>query len=152
MRNLKRIIPLIIIAVMIAAVVQAKFDRAEDAIRYRQAVMVLIGQHFGRMAEVVKERQPFDQSAFIEETAVLETLAKLPWEAFLYPGGDRGKTQLDAKAFERQDDFMKAAREFEAQTAGLAAAARKGDLGAIKAQFGAVAQTCGRCHDSYRSR
>lgn len=152
MKTLKNMIPLMIIIVMVAGVVYAKFDRVEDAIRYRQAVMVLIGQHFGRMAELVKGGQAFDQSTFEKETDVLETLATLPWEAFLYPGSDRGKTQLKSKALENREDFMTAAREFEQQTADLAVVARKGDPEAVKAQVGAVAQTCKGCHGTYRSR
>ena len=146
------IIVVMVMAVATAGVVNAKFDRADDAIRYRQSVMVIIGQHFGRMAAVVKGNENYDPAEFENEAAVFAMLSKLPWEAFLYPGSDQGKTQLSSKALKNPNDFMKAAQAFENNAAGLAATAQKGELEAVKAQFGAVAQTCKGCHSEYRSR
>ena len=147
-----KFIATIFIIAMVAPGVYAKFNRAEDAIRYRQAVMFLISQHFGHMGEVVRERQPYDQSAFAQESAVVETLSKMPWEAFLYPESDRGQTKLNPKALINQDDFMQAAQKMETETAKLAADAKTGDLNIIKNQFGAVALTCKNCHVKFKSR
>jgi cytochrome c556 len=79
-------------------------------------------------------------------------LSKLPWDAFLYPASDRGQTKLNSKALKNKDDFMQAARKLENETAKLAAAAKTGDLDAVKAQFGATAQTCKGCHGEFKSR
>jgi cytochrome c556 len=46
---------------------------------------------------------------------------------------------------------MQAARKFEDETAKLAAAAKTGDLNAIKAQFGPAANTCKGCHSEFKS-
>ena len=152
MKHLWKIAVSFIILAMIAPGVSAKFNRAEDAIRYRLAVMFLISQHFGRLVEVVKGRQPYDQSAFAQDSAVVETLSKMPWDAFLVPESDRGKTKLNSKALKNQDDFMQAARMLETETAKLAADAKSGDLNIIKNQFGAVAATCKNCHAKFKSR
>lgn len=152
MKHLAKIIAIIIFMAVAATAVYAKFNKAQDAIRYRQAVMVLVGQHFGSMGEVVKGKQPYNQNSFAEETAVLEILSKLPWDAFLYPASDRGQTKLNSKALKNKDDFMQAARKFENETAKLAADAKTGDLDAIKAQFGAAAKTCKGCHGEFKSR
>jgi cytochrome c556 len=152
MKHLAKIIAILIFMAVAATAVYAKFNKAQDAIRYRQAVMVLVGQHFGSMGEVVKGKQPYNQDSFAEEAAILEMLSKMPWDAFLYPESDRGKTKLKSKALKNKDDFMQAALKFEDQTAKLAAAAKTGDLNAIKAQLGAAANTCKGCHSDFKSK
>ena len=152
MKHLGKVIAIIIFMAVAATAVNATFNKAQDAIRYRQAVMTLISQHFGSMGQVVKGEQPYNQTAVAEEAAVLEMLSKMPWEAFLDPASDRGKTKLNSKALKNTEDFMQAARKFENETAKLAAAAKTGELDAVKAQFGATAQTCKGCHGEFKSR
>ena len=152
MKHLGKVIAIIIFLAVAATVVNAKFNKAEDAIRYRQAVMTLIGAHFGSMGQMVKGEQPYNQPSFAEDATVLEMLAKMPWEAFLYPESDRGKTKLKSKALKNTDDFMQAARKLENETAKLAADAKTGELNAIKAQFGAAAKTCKGCHGEFKSK
>ena len=101
MKHLAKIIAILIFMAVAATAVYAKFNKAQDAIRYRQAVMVLVGQHFGNMGEVVKGKQPYNQDSFAEEATILEMLSKMPWDAFLYPASDRGKTKLNSKALKK---------------------------------------------------
>lgn len=152
MKHLGKVMAIIILMAVAATAVNAQFKNAEDAIRYRQAVMRLIGHHLGSMGLVVKGDQPYNQTAFAEEAAVLEMLAKMPWDAFLYPESDSGNTRLKSKALENQDEFMQAAHKLENETAKLAADAKTGDLNTIKAQFGATANACNGCHSEFRSR
>ena len=152
MKHPGKVIAIIILMAMAATVVYAKFNKAEDAIRYRQATMTLIGQHFGGMGQVVKGKQPYDQASFSENAAVLEMLSKLPWEAFLFPESDRSKTKLKSNALKNKDEFMQAARMLEDETAKLAADAKAGDFNAIKAQFGATAKSCKNCHGEFKSK
>ncbi len=85
MKHLGKFIAIIIFMAVAATAVDAKFNKAQDAIRYRQAVMFLISQHFGSMGQVVKGNQPYNQTSFAEEAGVLEMLSKMPWDAFFYP-------------------------------------------------------------------
>ena len=152
MKHLGKVIAIIIFMAVAATAVNAKFNKAEDAIRYRQAVMTLIGAHFGSMGQVVKGEQPYDQAAFAADAAVFEMLAKMPWDAFSYPESDRGKTKLKSNALKNKDDFMQAARKLEDEAAKLAADAKTGDLDAIKAQFGATGGRCKGCHGEFKSK
>ena len=152
MKHLGKVIAIIIFVAVAATAVNAKFNKAQDAIRYRKAVMVLVGQHFGSMGQVVKGKEPYDQTSFAEEAAFLEMLSKMPWDAFMYPKSDRGETKLKSKALKNKDDFMQAAQKLENETAKLAATAKTGDLNAVKAQFGAAAKTCKGCHDEFKSK
>lgn len=153
MKRLPCIIVITVMALMAAGIVYAQFAKPDDALRYRQAVMTVIGQHFGRMAAVVKGKQPYDAAEFENNAAVVAMLSKLPWEAVLYPDSDQGKTTLLlSKALKDRDGFMKHAQTFEKSAGELAAIAKKGNLEAVKIQFGAVGQACGGCHKEYRSK
>jgi cytochrome c556 len=152
MNNLLKITAVILVLAAASTAGYAMFSRAEDAIRYRKAVMLLIGQHFGHMGAVVKGQKPYDKDAFARETAILKTLSNMPWEAFAYPESDRGQTNLKSNALKNKDDFMKSARNMETEVEKLVADAQTGDLNSLKKQFGAAAMTCKDCHEKFKSR
>lgn len=127
----------------------AQFARPEDAIKYRQSVMFLIGQHFGRIGAVVQGRVPFEQQAVAQNADLVATLERLPWEAFMIAGTDSGSA-LRSTAFTDQDGFKAAIEDAGAEIAKLAEAAAAGDPDAVRAQFGAVGKSCKACHDKYR--
>ncbi|MEE4262398.1 MAG: cytochrome c [Desulfobacteraceae bacterium] len=128
----------------------AQFSKPEDAIKYRQSVMIVIGQHFGRLGAMVKGNQPFDQKSFANNTAVIEALAGLTWEAFLVPGSDQGKTTMNSSVLKDPDGLKSLSQQFQLEVGKLSAAAKGNDFNAIKAQFGAVAQSCKSCHGKTR--
>jgi cytochrome c556 len=128
----------------------AQFSTPEKAVKYRQSVMVVIGQHFGRLGAMVKGEQPYDQKSFASNTAVIESLAGLPWEAFLVPGSDQGKTTMKSSVLKDPDGLKSMARQFEAEVLKLSAAAKGNDFNTVKAQFGSVAQSCKGCHSKTR--
>ena len=152
MKHLRKVIGIIIFMVLAGTAGYADFNKAQDAIRYRQAAMILIGHHFGSMGQVVKGKQTYENASFAGEAAVLEMLAKIPWEAFLFPESDRGKTKLKSKALKNRDEFMQAARMLEDETAKLAAEAKAGNLETIKVQFGIAAKSCKNCHGEFKSK
>jgi cytochrome c556 len=128
----------------------AQFSTPEKAVKYRQSVMVVIGQHFGRLGAMVKGEQPYDQKSFASNTAVIESLAGLPWGAFLVPGSDQGKTTMKSSVLKDPDGLKSMARQFEAEVLKLSAAAKGNDFNTVKAQFGSVAQSCKGCHSKTR--
>jgi cytochrome c556 len=135
---------------LLAATAYARFANPEEAIRYRKAVMVLIAQHFGHMAAVIKGQSAFNKTEFTRDARLVQTFAALPWEALTTPGSDKGDTDLKSSALTDQPDFMAAADAFEEEAALLVTIAEGGDLGEIKSRFGAVAQSCKACHNQYR--
>jgi cytochrome c556 len=130
----------------------AQFARTDDAIKYRQSVMFLIGQHMGRMGAVVRGNQPYNREDFLRNAVLVETLSKLPWDSFLLAGSDKGQTQMKSEALENKGKFEVAAQNLETEMAKLVSAANSGDFNAIKAQFGAVGKSCKNCHSQFRSR
>ena len=126
--------------------------KPEQAIKYRKAVMFLIAQHFGRMGAVVKGKSPYDKQTFKENAALVDTLSRQPWEAFMVQGTDKGDTTMSVKVYTQKSEFKAAADLFGKNTTQLVRAAEGGDLGAIKSQFGKVAANCKRCHKEFRVR
>ena len=150
MNGIIKIIAVLVIFGVLIGVAYAQFAKPEDAVKYRQSMMFLIAQHFGRLGAVVKGRQPYDQETFAKNAAIIEDLSALPWEAFWAAGSDKGKTTMKAKVLKNPAGFKDLAQQFQMEVGKLSAAARAGDFKAAKARFGAVAQSCKSCHSKTR--
>jgi cytochrome c556 len=136
---------------ILAGAAFAQFAKTEDAIKYRQSAMSLIGTHFSRMGAMVKGEQPYNKEAFEKNAILVESLYRLPLEAFMTPGSDKG-SHMKAEALAQKDKFTQMHATTEAELAKLAALAKGGDLNAIKPQFGAAGASCKACHDAYHSK
>jgi cytochrome c556 len=147
----KRMSWILVLAVvgLLAGAAFAQFAKTEDAIKYRQAVMFLVGQHFSRMGAVVKGEQPYDKEAFEKNAVLVETLYRLPLEAFMTPGSAKG-SHMKAVALDQKDKFTQMHTATATELAKLVAVAKGGDLNAIKPQFGAAGASCKACHDAYK--
>jgi len=151
MKALGKILLCLALVAGVITAADAQFAKPENAIGYRQAVMTLIGNHFGRMAAVVKGQSPYERNDFVRNAALVETLSKLPWEAFMFPGTDKGATRLKPEAFLEKSEFNEKARKMEAAVTQLVSAANSGNLDTIKDQFGQVAKSCQECHKQFRA-
>lgn len=127
----------------------AQFAKAEDAVKYREAAMTLMGSHFGRMAPVAKKEAPYDKEKIKENVALLNVLAALPWVAY-GPGTEGGEAK--PKVWSDPEGFKKAQEQFNTGMVKLTAAADAGDFDAFRVAFGGVGKSCKSCHDSYREK
>ena len=66
-------------------------------------------------------------------------------------GPDVGKTGAKPEIWQNQRDFVAKLHNFQAAAQAFNAAARSGDMSAIKARYSDLGGTCKACHDSYRS-
>jgi cytochrome c556 len=78
MKTVTKTLALLVIFGILIGAAWAQFSKPEKAVKYRQSVMFVIGQHFGRLGAMVKGKQPYDQKSFASNTAVIEALAGLP--------------------------------------------------------------------------
>jgi len=152
MKNVAKVMIFVLIAVFLFGAAYAQFAKPEDAIKYRQSVMLLNSQHAKWMYAVVQGKAPYDKDEFSANAEVVAMLATLPWKAFMEPGTDKGDTFMTSAVFEKEEQFREMSESFEKATAKLAATAKGGDLNAIKAQFGQVAQYCNNCHKEFRKK
>jgi cytochrome c556 len=128
----------------------AQFQKPEDAIKYRKATMTVMASHFGRVGAMASGRVPFDAKVAADSSAIVETMSRLPWEAF-GPGTDKGgDTRALPAIWTEQAKFKEGSDKLQVETAKLSAAAKTGNLDAVKTAFGAVGQTCKACHDAYQ--
>ncbi len=139
------------IAGILAGAAFAQFAKTEDAIKYRQSVMSLIGTHFSRMGAVVKGEAPYNKEAFEKNALLVDSLYRLGLDAFMAPGSDKG-SGMKADALAQKDKFTQMHNATETELAKLVAVAKGGDLNAIKPQFGAAGASCKACHDAYRNK
>lgn len=51
----------------------AQFQKPEDAVKYRQSALSLMGTHFSRLGAMANGRVPFDAKAAQDNAALVET-------------------------------------------------------------------------------
>lgn len=129
-------------------VAYAQFDRPERAIKYRQSVMTLMANHFGRIQPVIKGTAPYDKEAVKANVSVIATLAPLPWSAFT--DGSEKNSNAKPDVWSDAAGFKAAQQKFQESVAGLTAAADSGDLEKVKVASAAVADACKACHDKFQ--
>ena len=136
----------------LAAPASAQFAKPEDAIKYRQSALFVMGQHFGRVGAMANGRVPFDAKVAAENAEIVADMAKLPWVGF-GPGTDKGgNTKAKPAIWTENDKFKAGANKMQEEVAKLNTAAKTGNLDQIKAAFGEAAKTCKACHDDYREK
>jgi cytochrome c556 len=129
----------------------AQFAKPEDAIKYRQSVMTVMGNHFGRVAAMAQGKAPFDPAAAASNASIALTMSKLPFVAFS-EGTDKGiPTRAKADIWTNQDKFKASAEKMQTELVKFEAAARGGNLDAIKAATSDVGKACKSCHDDFRN-
>ncbi len=129
----------------------AQFQKPEDAIKYRQSAFTVMANHFGRIGAMAQGRVPFDAKAAADNAVIVSDLAKLPFTAF-GDGTDKGMpNRAKPEVWKESAKFKAAADKMVAEVAKLDAAAKSGNLDAIKAAAGAVGGSCKACHDDFRA-
>lgn len=128
---------------------QAQFAKPEDAIKYRKASLTLLATHFGRLNQMAQGKLPFDAKTAADNADVVAMVAKLPWAAF-GEGTDKGETRAKPEIWKDAGKFKEAADKSQAELAKVVAAAKTGNLDAIKAAVGPAASSCKACHDNFR--
>ena len=127
----------------------AQFAKPEDAIKYRQGALAVMGAHFGRLGAMANGKAPFDAKAAQDSADIVLYMSKLPWAGF-GPGTEGGKAKPEV--WKEQPKFQDLTQKMQAEVVKLEAAAKTGNLDNLKAAFGPAANSCKSCHDSYRNR
>ena len=137
-------------AALLALPAHAQFAKPEDAVKYRQSALSVMGTHFSRIGAMANGRVPFDAKAATENAQVVSDLARLPWAGF-GPGTDKLSAKAKPEIWTEQAKFKDLGDKMAAESAKLLAAAKTNNLDQLKAAFGSTAASCKACHDAYRS-
>lgn len=138
-----------LLALMLALPAAAQFAKPEDAIKYRKASLTVMAAHFGRVGAMASGRAPYDAKAAAENADIAAAMAKLPWAAFT-AGSDKGDTRAKPEIWKDSAKYKEAADKMQAEMVKLSAAAKAGNVDALKTAFGPAAATCKGCHDNFR--
>lgn len=138
--------------VAVAAPASAQFAKPEDAIKYRQSALSVMGTHFGRLGAMANGRVPLDAKVAADNADIVAEMAKLPWAAF-GPGTDKGgNTRAKPEIWTEQAKFKEYSDKLVAESIKLSAAAKTGNLDTLKTAFGATAASCKACHDAFQAK
>ena len=150
---MKRLLSALSLVVGLCAAVPAaaQFQKPEDAIKYRQGAFTVMANHLGRVGAMAAGRAPFDAKVAAENTAIVATMAALPFAGFV-EGSDKGlPNRAKAEIWSNNAKFKDLAGKMEAEITKLDAAAKSGNLDSIKAAMGSVGGSCKACHDDFRA-
>jgi cytochrome c556 len=136
----------------LATPVMAQFAKPEDAIKYRQSALTVMGAHFGRLGAMANGKVPFDAKLAAENAAVVETMSKLPWAAFVEGSDKGGNTKALPEIWKEQAKFKEASEKMMAEVVKLNAATKVGTLDSLKAAFGPTGGACKSCHDNFKAK
>lgn len=139
------------LAMLASLPVAAQFQKPEDAIKYRQSAFTVMANHLGRVGAMAQGRAPFDAKAAADNAAIVVTMSKLPWVAF-GEGTDKGlPTRAKPEVWKDSAKVKDLAGKMMAEAEKFEAAAKGGNLDAIKAAVGELGKACKACHDDYRA-
>ena len=145
------------LAVIFAAVSTAALaGKDEDQqIKFRQSAYSFAAWNTGKIkGQVIDHPETFNKDQVIAAANAIAAVANSGLGALYGPGTDQGtgwkKSRLKPEFFQKQDEAGKVALAFKNEANELAKVAATGDVGAIKAQFGKVGETCKSCHDKFR--
>ena len=133
----------------VALPASAQFAKPEDAIKYRQSGLSVLGTHFGRLGAMANGKIPFDAKSAQESAEIVAFMSKLPWTGF-GAGTEGGKAKPEI--WKEQAKFKDLSGKMEAEAVKLNAAAKTGNLDNLKTAFGPAANSCKSCHDSFRNK
>ncbi len=129
----------------------AQFQKPEDVIEYRQSVMTVMANHFGRIGAMVQGKVPFDAKAAADNAAIVVTMSHLPFAAY-EEGTDKGMpNRAKPEIWTQNARFKDLASKLQTEAKKLEAAAKSGDPAAVKTAFGGVGKECKACHDDFRA-
>ena len=133
----------------VALPASAQFAKPEDAIKYRQSALSVMGTHFSRLGAMANGKMPFDAKSAQESAEIVAFMSKLPWTGF---GGGTEGGKSKPEVWKEQAKFNDLAGKMEAEAVKLNAAAKAGNVDSLKAAFGPAASSCKSCHDSFRNK
>lgn len=146
----RRLLPAVI-ACAIGASGAAVAADPEEVIDYRKGAMQVTKYHFGTMADMLKGKIEYDQTAVEKHAAVVAMMSTLVADQF--PEGTdalAGETNALMEVWDESEAFADAVAEFEETSQVLVEAANSGDKEQLAAAVKDVGSSCKACHDDFR--
>ena len=123
-------------------------EHATGIVKERMDAMESMAKRMKAINERIKDKR--ELSAIKADAEAIAELASHVTHQFP-PGSNQRPTQARPAIWQNWADFERKARALETASARLVAAS-PGDVKALDAAARAVSQTCGACHEKYRTR
>jgi cytochrome c556 len=121
---------------------------AENAIKYRQAVMKSMAAHIEVLSMMAFNKVAVNEFYQSHADALANATTELK---FLFPAGSgQGETEALPAIWQNPDDFNAARSDAEQAFAALRDAVAGGDGKAITGAFAAAGKSCKGCHEKFR--
>ena len=130
----------------------AQFQKPEDAVKYRQSAMTVMGNHFGRIGAMAAGRVPYDAATATANAEIVAMVSRLPFAGFVDGTAGTEKGRASAAIWTKRADFDAKAKSMQDEVTKLLAAAKTNNLDTLKAAFGEAGKTCKGCHDDFRNQ
>ena len=138
-------------AFTLAAPASAQFAKPEDAVKYRQSAMFIMGQHFGRIGAMVNGKAPYDPAAAAASAEIVAEMSRLPWPGFA-ANTDKLSQKAKSEIWTDAAKFKEASERLQNAAPKLATAAKTNNMDTLKTAFQDTAGTCKNCHDNFRNQ
>jgi len=127
--------------------------KPEDVIKFRQGSYQVIGWHMRTLGGMAKGQIPYDQAEFTRNAEIVAMMSTVVPHAFA-PGSDKGApNRARPEIWSDAAGFKKVMDGFQAEASKLAQVAKTaGSVDQVRGQFGALAKSCGACHDNFRTK
>ena len=130
----------------------AQATEPDDAIKYRQALMEVVGGHTGAFFAILQGKvdQP---EALAYHAQGLANASAYVLSAFEQNTAGQGNAETESKdnIWSDWEGFAEDVAAFEAAATALAAAVDAGDMAAIGPAAGALGAACQDCHNDFRT-
>ena len=147
MTRLHTILAVAVLSILFSAsAAMAQSD--ENYIQYRQKVMGSIGQNWGAINDIMKNKLPLTGN-IDGHARVININSKLIASAFKHEAAE-GKMDAKPAVWKDWSKFEENAKKLDTATAKLAEVAAKGDAAAIGDAIKGVGGACKGCHDDFR--
>jgi cytochrome c556 len=142
-----------LLALLVAGPALAQFRKPEDAVKYRQSVMYVMGTSFySRIGAMVNGRIPYDPKVAQDHADVVVMMSKLPWPAFTPDTNGVGRTDAKPNLWNELPKFNDLREKMQGEVLKLQAASRTGDIDALRAAYKATGAACKSCHDAFTNQ
>lgn len=133
---------------------EAMAVNADDAIKYREAIMEIIGSNMTAMVQIAKGEVKAPDTTFSAHADMLATAGELSYDAFKQNTHGQGKEKTTAKenVWTEWDKFKEGLDKMNDAAMVVANYAAEGNMGLAKGAIGDLGKACKACHDDFREK
>ena len=133
---------------------EAMAGNPDDAIKYREAIMEIIGSNMTAMVQIAKGEVKAPVTTFSTHANMLAMAGKLSYAAFKQNTHGQGKEKTTAKenVWTDWDKFKEGLDDMNDMALRVANYAADGNMDLAKGAIGDLGKACKACHDDFRQK